>query len=43
VRLSQNSKAAAVSLARFLDAYVALIAEHYEGLETQARTTGGAA
>ncbi|MFZ3333182.1 MAG: hypothetical protein WA197_21265 [Candidatus Acidiferrales bacterium] len=41
VRLGQNSKAAAESLARFLDGYVALIAEKYKGLEAQA--TGGTA
>jgi adenosylhomocysteine nucleosidase len=43
VRLGQNAKAAAESLARFLDGYVALIAEKYKGLEAQARATGGAA
>lgn len=43
VRLGQNSKAAADSLARFLDGYVALVAERYKGLEAQARATGGAA
>jgi adenosylhomocysteine nucleosidase len=41
VRLGQNSKAAAESLARFLDGYIALIAEKYKGLETQARATSG--
>ena len=42
VRLGQNSRAAAESLARFLDSYVALIAEKYKGLEAQTRATGGA-
>jgi adenosylhomocysteine nucleosidase len=42
MRLGQNSKAAAESLARFLDEYVAVIAERYKGLEAQARATGGA-
>jgi adenosylhomocysteine nucleosidase len=42
VRLGQHSKAAAESLARFLDGYVALIAQKYKGLEAQARATGGA-
>lgn len=41
VRLGQNSKAAGESLARFLDGYVALVAERYNGLEVQARATGG--
>ncbi len=43
VRLGQNAKAAAESLARFLDGYIAFIAGKYKGLETQARATGGAA
>ncbi len=43
VRLGQNAKAAAESLARFLDGYVALIAEKYKELEAEARATGGAA
>lgn len=42
MRLGQNSKAAAESLARFLDSYVTLIAERYKGIEAQARATGGA-
>ena len=43
VRLWQNSKAAAESLARYLDGYVALIADRYKAFETRARATGGAA
>jgi adenosylhomocysteine nucleosidase len=43
VRLGQNSKAAAESLAHFLDSYVALIADRYKALGTRAKATGGAA
>lgn len=42
VRLSQNSKAAAESLVRFLDGYVSLVAQRFNGLEAQARASGGA-
>jgi adenosylhomocysteine nucleosidase len=42
VRLGQSSKAAAESLAKFLDGYVALIAARYKALEARARATGGA-
>ncbi len=43
VRLGQNSKAAAESLAHFLDGYVALIADRFKTLEARAKATGGAA
>jgi adenosylhomocysteine nucleosidase len=43
VRLGQNSKAAAESLAHFLDDYVALIADRYKTLEARSGATGGAA
>jgi adenosylhomocysteine nucleosidase len=42
MRLGQNSKAAAESLARFLDGYVAVIAERYKTLEARAGAAGGA-
>jgi hypothetical protein len=43
VRLGQNSRAAAESLAHFLDGYVGLIADRYKTLEARAKATGGAA
>jgi adenosylhomocysteine nucleosidase len=42
MRLGQNSKAAAESLAKFLDGYVALIAARYKTLEARAGATSGA-